>query len=117
MHELDRQPIAAALADRALRPQAKSTQLPRQRRVGALEAEQPQLAQQHGRVQVRIVLEPARHIVAERLEHTRPSSTLTLSLATQPRPHGLAIAAGVAGDRADRPAPMMKRNDLHHVLP
>ena len=115
--ELDREPVAAALTDLADRPQPEPTQLPRQGRVRPLEPERAQLAQQHRRVQMRIVSKPLSDVAAERLQRTRPPPPLSIALSAQPRPYRLAVTAGVARDRADRPAPAMQRNDLHHVLP
>ena len=79
--------------------------------------ERAQLAQQHRRVQMRIVSKPLSDVAAERLQRTRPPPPLSIALSAQPRPYRLAVTAGMARDRADRPAPAMQRNDLHHVLP
>jgi hypothetical protein len=117
VYELDRHPPPVALADLAHRPQLKPAQLPRQRRVRALEPQRPQLPQQHRRVQMRIVTETLSDVIAERLQRARAAARLTIALAPQPRPYRLAVPTRVARDRAHRPTPPIQRNDFHHVLP
>jgi hypothetical protein len=117
MLELDRQPVDAALADRTGRPQLEPAQLARQRLIGALETEWTQLPQQHGRIQMRILAEATLNVGAKRLEHARSPRPPPLLPRSQPGADRLAITAGVARDRAHRPAPPTQRHNLHHILP
>jgi hypothetical protein len=109
--------MPAALADRTLGAELEPAQLARQRLVGAHEAERAQLAQQHRRVQMRIIGEAPLDVGAVGLEHARrprPPPPLTL---LEPDADRLPVPAGMARDRAHRPAPPAQRHDLHHILP
>ena len=115
--KLDRQRLPTTLTGRAGRAQPEPPQLARQRRVRAIEAERAQLAKQHGRVQVRIVLEAPLDVHPVGLQRARRPSRLTAALTPQPGTDRLAITARVPGDRANRPTAAVQSNDLHLVLP
>jgi hypothetical protein len=95
--------------------QGELADLAHERRVGALEAEIPKLAVKHGREDVRIVGEAGLQVGAVGLERRGRAASLRLP-ARQVAADRLRVAAGVAGDRGDRPAASSQCVDLHVVL-
>src|SRR5690606_22914986 len=102
VRELDRGGLAAAAAA-AFGPEAELPDLTHERRVGAIEAELAKLAVKDGREQVRVVGEASLQVAAPGLERARRAAALGLPAAQTPADR-LRVAAGVAGDRRDRPA-------------
>jgi hypothetical protein len=101
--DLDPDRVAAAvLAHPAHGPQLQATQLTHERRIGAVEPGVDELAVKHRRVDVRVIDEPCRQIVAKRLRQlgARPRRTPTgraryLRIVLRSRPVCRAIAATV----------------------
>jgi hypothetical protein len=71
MIDLDRDINTTALAALTQQTQPKRSQLPRERLIGPIEPELPQLAEQHGTQHVRVITEPRLQIRPVGLEHTR----------------------------------------------
>lgn len=116
--DLDRHRAAAmVLADQAQRPQLKAPQLPDQRRVAAIEPGLGELAEQHRRVQVRVIDEPRLDIATERFQAARRRpAVLPDALALHVLRDRLAVAAGMPADRGHGPAARLQRVYLHVVL-
>lgn len=99
----------------AARPQAEPSDLADQDRVGAVEAERSELAVEHGREDVGIVVEAGLEVDAVGLERARGAVALRPP-ARQIASDRLRIATVVTGDRCDRPAASSQCVDLHVVL-
>jgi hypothetical protein len=69
MVDLNRDRAASpVLADQADRSQLQATQVADQRRIGPIEPRRDELAMQHGRVHVRVMVEARLEVAAERLQ-------------------------------------------------
>jgi len=102
----------AAIADRS---HAELADLADQRRVGAIEPERDELAEQHAGAHVRVIDEPRLEVGAVGLQAARlrlPGG----SVAGQVLRDRLAVPAGVPGDRGLRPTSARERVYLHVVL-
>ena len=113
--DLDRRRLLAGAAGQAGRAQRQPAQLAHQGRVGALEAERDQLAEQHAGEHVVVVGEAGAQVVAVGLQAAGRPLALG-AIVAQIGANGLAVTAGVAGDGRDRPPPSGKCVDLHVVL-
>ena len=113
--DLDRRRLSAGAAGQAGRAQLQPAQLAHHGRVGALEAELRQLAEQHAGEDVVVLGEAGAQVVAVGLQAAGRSLALG-AIVAQIGANGLSIAAGVAGDGRDRPPPFGKCVDLHVVL-
>ncbi len=116
--DLDRRRLPGpVLTGHADRPELQPPDLADQGRIGPIEPGVDQLAEQHGRLDVRVLDEPGLQIGAERFKAARRRRpVLTGAIAGEVLPDGLAVPAGMPGDRRRIPATLRERVYLHVVL-
>jgi hypothetical protein len=101
-------PARRRMARFARRAQRPGPELGGEPRVGPVVAEAADLVEQRRRPQVRVLDQPQPAVLGEPVEHVRTgrSADAGLPVTGEVGPDGLAVVAGVPGDRRDRPAPL-----------
>jgi hypothetical protein len=108
---LDRRPTLVPSAGLAARPETTPAKLAHEGDVAAPVAERDHLLVQRRAPQVRVLQHPLAHVRDEGGEHVGTARAAHAGHLPAPQVGAdrLAVAAEVAGDRTDRPAPAVKR--------